>query len=228
MSLAVYPGTFDPITNGHVDILRRSLKILTGSWSRWPRTSARRRCFRARSATRMITEALGRGRPAGGRRLPGPAGRLCRRGPSLGRRRCSWRWVAEDRCRDPPTGILGKPQVAPACRPQSTRTGIRGTRHRSARGIVLERYRRDFPQILRRCRVRSVKPGTIRCLIFSRPEQPLSSCRSHPGARPSRAYARNGSRPAAFSNLCLRTSCRPTTGFCHRSCDFCSPGNDCD
>ena len=25
MSLAVYPGTFDPITNGHVDILRRSL-----------------------------------------------------------------------------------------------------------------------------------------------------------------------------------------------------------
>jgi pantetheine-phosphate adenylyltransferase len=25
MKLAVYPGTFDPITNGHVDILRRSL-----------------------------------------------------------------------------------------------------------------------------------------------------------------------------------------------------------
>jgi len=27
VTLAVYPGTFDPITNGHVDILRRSLKI---------------------------------------------------------------------------------------------------------------------------------------------------------------------------------------------------------
>ena len=27
MSLAVYPGTFDPITNGHVDIMRRALKI---------------------------------------------------------------------------------------------------------------------------------------------------------------------------------------------------------
>jgi pantetheine-phosphate adenylyltransferase len=27
VSLAVYPGTFDPITNGHVDILRRSLKL---------------------------------------------------------------------------------------------------------------------------------------------------------------------------------------------------------
>jgi pantetheine-phosphate adenylyltransferase len=25
--LAVYPGTFDPITNGHADIMRRSLKI---------------------------------------------------------------------------------------------------------------------------------------------------------------------------------------------------------
>lgn len=25
--IAVYPGTFDPITNGHVDILRRGLKI---------------------------------------------------------------------------------------------------------------------------------------------------------------------------------------------------------
>ena len=25
--IAVYPGTFDPITNGHADIMRRSLKI---------------------------------------------------------------------------------------------------------------------------------------------------------------------------------------------------------
>src|SRR5262245_27151249 len=27
MSLAVYPGSFDPITNGHVDIVRRSLQV---------------------------------------------------------------------------------------------------------------------------------------------------------------------------------------------------------
>ena len=25
--IAVYPGTFDPITNGHVDILRRALRV---------------------------------------------------------------------------------------------------------------------------------------------------------------------------------------------------------
>ena len=26
-SVAVYPGTFDPITNGHLDVLRRALDI---------------------------------------------------------------------------------------------------------------------------------------------------------------------------------------------------------
>jgi len=27
MKIGVYPGTFDPITNGHVDIIRRSLRV---------------------------------------------------------------------------------------------------------------------------------------------------------------------------------------------------------
>src|ERR1051325_8186766 len=27
MSAAVYPGSFDPVTNGHVDIVRRSLQV---------------------------------------------------------------------------------------------------------------------------------------------------------------------------------------------------------
>lgn len=30
MKIAVYPGTFDPITNGHIDIIKRSLRIFDG------------------------------------------------------------------------------------------------------------------------------------------------------------------------------------------------------
>jgi Phosphopantetheine adenylyltransferase len=26
--IGVYPGTFDPITNGHLDVIKRALKIL--------------------------------------------------------------------------------------------------------------------------------------------------------------------------------------------------------
>ena len=28
--IAVYPGTFDPITNGHLDIIERGLKLFDG------------------------------------------------------------------------------------------------------------------------------------------------------------------------------------------------------
>mgnify|MGYP004598262859 CR=1 FL=1 len=27
MSLAIYPGSFDPVTNGHIDIIRKALKV---------------------------------------------------------------------------------------------------------------------------------------------------------------------------------------------------------
>ena len=26
-TLAIYPGTFDPVTNGHLDIIKRSMEI---------------------------------------------------------------------------------------------------------------------------------------------------------------------------------------------------------
>lgn len=29
MSIAVYPGSFDPVTYGHIDIIERSAKFLT-------------------------------------------------------------------------------------------------------------------------------------------------------------------------------------------------------
>ncbi len=29
MKIAVYPGTFDPITYGHIDVIKKSLKIFS-------------------------------------------------------------------------------------------------------------------------------------------------------------------------------------------------------
>ena len=31
-SIAVYPGTFDPITNGHADLVKRAIKIFDKVW----------------------------------------------------------------------------------------------------------------------------------------------------------------------------------------------------
>ena len=43
MSVARLPGSFDPITFGHLDVLRRAAGSSTGSSSRCSRTRARRR-----------------------------------------------------------------------------------------------------------------------------------------------------------------------------------------
>ena len=60
MSLAVYPGTFDPITNGHVDILRRSLKIFDRVVVALAENVRKAPLFSIEERHRMITEALGR------------------------------------------------------------------------------------------------------------------------------------------------------------------------
>ena len=60
MSLAVYPGTFDPITNGHVDILRRSLKIFDRVVVALAENVRKAPLFSTEERHRMITEALGR------------------------------------------------------------------------------------------------------------------------------------------------------------------------
>jgi len=32
MRVAIYPGTFDPITNGHMDVIKRAKKLFDRVW----------------------------------------------------------------------------------------------------------------------------------------------------------------------------------------------------
>jgi pantetheine-phosphate adenylyltransferase len=59
VSLAVYPGTFDPITNGHVDILRRSLKIFDRVVVALADNIRKKPLFSLTERTGFISDALG-------------------------------------------------------------------------------------------------------------------------------------------------------------------------
>ena len=59
MALAVYPGTFDPITNGHADILRRSLKIFDRVVVALAENVRKAPLFTIEERRTLITEALG-------------------------------------------------------------------------------------------------------------------------------------------------------------------------
>jgi pantetheine-phosphate adenylyltransferase len=60
VSLAVYPGTFDPITNGHVDIVRRSLNIFDRVVVALAENVRKSPLFSLEERRTMIVEALGR------------------------------------------------------------------------------------------------------------------------------------------------------------------------
>ena len=60
MTLAVYPGTFDPITNGHADILRRSLGIFERVVVALAENVRKAPLFSIDERKTMIAEALGR------------------------------------------------------------------------------------------------------------------------------------------------------------------------
>jgi pantetheine-phosphate adenylyltransferase len=59
MTLAVYPGTFDPITNGHADILRRSLKIFDRVVVALAENVRKEPLFSLEERRKMIADALG-------------------------------------------------------------------------------------------------------------------------------------------------------------------------
>ncbi len=58
-SLAVYPGTFDPITNGHIDIIRRSLKIFSAVTVAVAHNPRKQPLFSLNERVSMVREATG-------------------------------------------------------------------------------------------------------------------------------------------------------------------------
>jgi pantetheine-phosphate adenylyltransferase len=59
VKLAVYPGTFDPITNGHVDIMRRALKIFDRVVVALAENVRKSPLFSIDERRKLIAEALG-------------------------------------------------------------------------------------------------------------------------------------------------------------------------
>ena len=59
MALAVYPGSFDPITNGHADILRRSLAIFDRVVVALAENVRKAPLFSIQERKQMIAAALG-------------------------------------------------------------------------------------------------------------------------------------------------------------------------
>ncbi len=58
MRTAVYPGTFDPITNGHIDIIERSLKLFDKVHVVVADNPQKKATFSAKERVDMINEAL--------------------------------------------------------------------------------------------------------------------------------------------------------------------------
>ena len=57
MKIAIYPGTFDPITNGHLDIIERAIKMFDTVVVTIARNSAKNPLFSDKERLDMIREA---------------------------------------------------------------------------------------------------------------------------------------------------------------------------
>ncbi len=57
MKIAIYPGTFDPVTNGHLDILERALKLFDRVVVTIARNSAKNPLFSEEERLELLREA---------------------------------------------------------------------------------------------------------------------------------------------------------------------------
>jgi pantetheine-phosphate adenylyltransferase len=60
MKIAIYPGTFDPITNGHIDIIERAREIFDVVIVTVARNTAKKPLFNTQERVAMIKEAVRR------------------------------------------------------------------------------------------------------------------------------------------------------------------------
>lgn len=58
MRIAIYPGTFDPITNGHLDILERALKLFDRVIITVARNTSKKPMFSAEERLELIKAAV--------------------------------------------------------------------------------------------------------------------------------------------------------------------------
>ncbi len=57
-SLAIYPGTFDPITNGHIDLIKRALRIFDRLIIAIGENPAKKPLFTLEERLEMVKEAI--------------------------------------------------------------------------------------------------------------------------------------------------------------------------
>lgn len=60
MKTAVYPGTFDPVTNGHIDIIERALKLFDRLYILVGENPQKETTFTAEERVEMLKQALKR------------------------------------------------------------------------------------------------------------------------------------------------------------------------
>lgn len=62
MRLGIYPGTFDPITNGHLDLIKRSFKVVDKLIVAVSRSSPKSPMFSVEERVDMIRESIDAGK----------------------------------------------------------------------------------------------------------------------------------------------------------------------